>query len=54
MLLPIALAFLLFTIAPEYEQRLIQPGPTLCIPIGALVLMVIGFFMMRRIVDIDV
>lgn len=54
MIMPIALAVFLVMINPEYEMRLFAPGPTLCIPIGAAVLMVVGFFAMRRIVDIEV
>jgi tight adherence protein B len=54
MLMPIALAFVLFLINPDYEMRLFTPGPTLCIPIGTAIMMVVGFFVMRRIVDIEV
>jgi tight adherence protein B len=54
MFMPIALGFILFLINPEYEMRLFTPGPTLCIPIGTAIMMVIGFFVMRRIVDIEV
>jgi tight adherence protein B len=54
MFLPIGLAVFLMIINPEYEMRLFTPGPTLCIPIGAAVLMVLGYFIMRRIVDIEV
>jgi tight adherence protein B len=54
MIMPIALAIFLIIINPEYEMRLFEPGPTLCIPIGAAVLMVLGYFIMRRIVDIEV
>ena len=54
MFMPIALGFILFLINPEYEMRLFTPGPTLCIPIGTGIMMVIGFFVMRRIVDIEV
>jgi tight adherence protein B len=54
MVLPIALAIVLFLLAPDYMSQLIEPGPTLCIPIGAAVLMIVGFFLMRRIVDIEV
>jgi tight adherence protein B len=54
MVLPIALAVVLFLIAPDYERQLIEPGPTLCIPIAAAALMITGFFIMRRIVDIEV
>ena len=54
MLMPIGLAIFLIFINPEYEMRLFEPGPTLCIPIGAAVLMIAGYFIMRRIVDIEV
>ena len=54
MVMPIALAIFLIIFNPEYEMRLFQPGPTLCIPIGAGVLMVLGYFIMRRIIDIEV
>jgi tight adherence protein B len=54
MLLPIGLAFILFLLNPEYEMQLFTPGPTLCIPIGAGIMMIVGFFAMRRIVEIDI
>ena len=54
MLLPVGLAAFLMVVNPEYEMRLFTPGPTLCIPIGAAVLMVLGYVIMRRIVDIEV
>ena len=54
MVMPNALAKFLIVFNPEYEMRLFQPGPTLCIPIGAAVLMILGYFIMRRIIDIEV
>jgi tight adherence protein B len=54
MVMPIALAVILYIMNPEYESQLFAPGPTLCIPIGTAIMMVIGFFVMRRIVDIEV
>ncbi len=54
MVMPIALAIFLIIINPEYEMRLFEPGPTLCIPIGAVVLMIVGYILMRRIVNIEV
>lgn len=54
MLLPIALAIVLFLLNPDYEMQLFTPGPTLCIPIGTAVMMILGFFVMRRIVDIEI
>jgi tight adherence protein B len=52
--LPIALGAVLLIINPEYEMRLFTPGPTLCIPIGAAAGIIVGYIIMRRIVDIDV
>jgi tight adherence protein B len=52
--LPIALAIVLLILNPEYEMRLFTPGITLCIPCGALLSMIAGYIIMRRIVDIDV
>ncbi|MBN1659321.1 MAG: type II secretion system F family protein [Anaerolineae bacterium] len=54
MLLPIGLGLFLMLVNPEYEMQLFAPGPTLCIPIGAAVLMIIGFIAMRRIINIEV
>jgi tight adherence protein B len=54
MLMPIALAFILFLINPSYESQLFAPGPTLCIPFATAIMMIIGFFVMRRIVEIEV
>jgi tight adherence protein B len=54
MVMPIALAVVLFLINPEYEKQLFTPGPTLCIPIGTGIMMAIGFFVMQRIVSIEV
>jgi len=53
-LLPVVVFFVLMLLNPEYEARLFAPGPTLCIPIGALVTMFIGFLAIRRIVSIEV
>jgi len=52
--LPIGLAGVLMLINPTYEMRLFTPGPTLCIPIGAGLGMIVGFLIMRKIVDIEV
>lgn len=51
--LPILLFLVLMLINPQYESRLFQPGPTLCVPIGALVSMSIGFLAIRFIVAIE-
>ncbi len=52
--LPIVMAILLLIINPSYEMRLFTPGPTLCIPVGAAIAMVVGYIIMQRIVDIEV
>lgn len=52
--LPIVMAILLLIINPTYEMRLFTPGPTLCIPVGAAIAMVVGYIIMQRIVDIEV
>lgn len=52
--LPFILGAVLYYISPTYMGQLFQPGWVLCMPIGALVLSVIGFFVMRRMADIDV
>ncbi|NLF12026.1 MAG: secretion system protein F [Anaerolineaceae bacterium] len=54
MVMPIALAVVLMLLSPEYESQLFAPGPTLCIPIGAGLMMILGFLIMRRIVEIDI
>lgn len=52
--LPFALAGVLLIINPTYEMRLFKPGPTLCIPIGAVISIIVGYYVMQRIVDIDI
>jgi len=52
--LPFALSGVLFLMNPEYMMRLFEPGATLCIPLGALISMILGFLVTRRIVAIEV
>jgi len=52
--LPILMFFVLMLINPNYESNLFKPGPTLCIPIGALASMLVGFLAIRQIVQIEV
>jgi tight adherence protein B len=54
MVMPVALAIFLFLISPQYERQLFQPGPTLCIPVGTGIMMIVGFFAMRRIINIEI
>ena len=49
--LPVAVFSFLMLINPTYESRLFAPGPTLCIPIGALLTMLLGFLAIRKIVS---
>ena len=52
--LPIIMFFVLMLINPSYESHLFSPGPTLCIPIGALVSMLVGLLAIRFIISIEV
>ncbi len=52
--LPLVLGITLFIISPKYVGHLFQPTWVLCMPIGAFVMSVIGFVVMRRMADIDV
>lgn len=52
--LPIIVFLVLMVLNPSYESRLFSPGPTLCIPIGAFVMMVSGFLIIRRLIQLEV
>jgi tight adherence protein B len=54
--LPIAMAAALFFINPTYMMRLFRPPETvlLCIPIGALIMVIFGNIAVRRLARIDV
>lgn len=52
--LPVIVFMILMLLNPTYESRLFTPGPTLCIPVGALVMMVMGFLIMRRVIQLEV
>lgn len=51
--MPAALAIGLFLLNPDYMTGVLVM-PWICIPIGALVLLIIGHFVMKRIVTIEV
>jgi tight adherence protein B len=51
--LPIGLAGLLFVMNPDYLSALFV-WPWICMPIAGVVLMVLGFFAMQKIVEIEV
>ena len=51
--LPIAMAGAMFFINPQYMMRLFEPQ-ILCIPIGAVIMVILGNFAVRRLARIDV
>ena len=51
--LPIVLAIILFLIAPSYIGGMFR-FPWICMPIGSGIMIIIGFFVMRKITDIEV
>jgi tight adherence protein B len=52
--LPIIVFLILMLINPAYESRLFAPGPTLCLPIGAAISMIMGFLIIRRVIALEV
>jgi tight adherence protein B len=53
-LLPFLIVAFLFVISPEYISRLFEPGALICIPIGALVLVVLGNITVQMMSKIEV
>ena len=53
-LLPILMAVYMLLVAPDYIGRLFEPGWVRIMPIGAVVLQLAGFFIMNRIMNIEV
>lgn len=53
-LLPLVAAFLIFMVNPEYISRLFEPGWVRLLPIIAVVLQLMGYYVISRIVDIEV
>jgi tight adherence protein B len=52
-LLPVGMAVIIFLLNPGYLTSLFT-WPWICMPIGAVIFMVLGFIIMRRIVAIEV
>ena len=52
-LMPIVLAILIFMMNPGYMMQLFA-WPWICMPIGALIMVVLGFFAMKKISTIEV
>jgi tight adherence protein B len=53
-LLPLVTGLLIFIVNPEYMGRLFEPGFIRILPAAAVLLQVVGYLIMRRIVDIEV
>jgi tight adherence protein B len=53
-LLPFLMTAALFVLNPNYVSRLFEPGVYLCIPIGAVVFVILGNIMIRILSKIDV
>jgi tight adherence protein B len=51
---PVFLAVVLTLIQPDYFAPFFEPGPIRLLPLVAIIMLAIGFFFIRRIVDIDV
>lgn len=53
-IMPVATGAVLYMLNPSYIGRLFEPGLIRILPIGAAVMVIIGFIIMRKIVDIEV
>ena len=52
--LPFGVAAAMFMLNPDYISRLFEPTVFLCIPIGAVINMILGNIMIRRLAQIEV
>jgi tight adherence protein B len=52
--LPVALALGLSVLSPGYLDPLFAPGPIRIMPVAAAAMMILGFLIIRKIVDIEV
>jgi tight adherence protein B len=53
-LMPFGVAAFLFVVNPKYISKIFQPNIYLCFPIGALILILIGNLVIRKLVQIKV
>ncbi len=53
-LLPLVVGLIIFLINPDYVRELFAPGWVRILPITAIVMQVLGFLVIRKIVDIEV
>jgi tight adherence protein B len=52
--LPFILGAVLFIMNPDYMARLFEPGWILCVPIGAVIGIILGNLVIRRMVVIEI
>ncbi len=52
--LPLALGVVIYLMNPQYMLGLFTPGLTLIIPIGAVVLLIVGYFVMGKLSKIEI
>jgi tight adherence protein B len=53
-MLPFITAGILFILNPKYISQMFKPGPILCIPIGALIMVILGNIIVRMMSKIDI
>ncbi len=53
-ILPVAVALVIFMINPQYMRRLFEPGWIRMLPVAAVLMQIVGFLVIRKIVDIEV
>jgi tight adherence protein B len=53
-LLPFMTAGILFIINPKYMSRMFEPGPVLCVPIGALIMVLLGNLVIRVMSRVEI
>jgi tight adherence protein B len=52
--LPVIVFLILMLLNPTYESNLFAPGITLCIPVCALISMVLGYVTIQKLIQLDV
>ena len=53
-LLPVGVGALMLLINPDYMSNVLEPGPYLCFPIGAIVSIILGNIVVRRLGRIEI
>jgi tight adherence protein B len=52
--MPLAIAGVLMLVAPSYISKMFTPGPWLILPVCGALGIIVGFFVIQKIVDIEV